>query len=350
MDACENGFAVAEITHDQSHVLTIIDQRAIPDRCERSMACRDASFDHTLHQLLRPTSIRDQVGNGPHGQFVLLGKTLEFGKPRHSAVVIHDLREHTGRVLTSKTGEVHSGLGVPGPFQHTTGLVSQGVHVAGSGQVPRLGIRVEDRLDRPATVGGGDTGGGALGSVNRNGERRSTHICVIGNHHRKIELIETLANDGETDDAAGVSEHHANLVRRGIFGSNDEIAFVLTIFVIDHYHHLPAGDRLDYLLDPCERHSLASNSLSTYLAITSFSRFTVSPGFRKPRVVKSSVCGIRATENDPAVIAATVRLTPSTVIEPFSTVNDMRAAGASMVINVPPSSWLMALTTPTPST
>ena len=65
-------------------------------------------------------------------------------------------------------------------------------------------------------------------------------------------------------------------------------------------------------------------SLSTYLAITSTSRFTVSPGDLVPRVVRLSVSGIRQTSNQPSVApgglrAETVRLIPSTAIDPFST-------------------------------
>ena len=63
---------------------------------------------------------------------------------------------------------------------------------------------------------------------------------------------------------------------------------------------------------------------STYLAITSTSRFTTSPGCRVPSVVRFSVSGIRQTSNHPSAVpggvsAETVRLIPSTAIEPFST-------------------------------
>ena len=66
------------------------------------------------------------------------------------------------------------------------------------------------------------------------------------------------------------------------------------------------------------------SSRSTYLAITSTSRFTVSPGSLMPSVVRFSVSGMRQTSNQPAASTAslraeTVRLIPSTAIDPFST-------------------------------
>ena len=59
-------------------------------------------------------------------------------------------------------------------------------------------------------------------------------------------------------------------------------------------------------------------SRSTYLASTSTSRFTGSPGCFAPSVVARSVSGIRPTSNQSAPTALTVSDTPSTAIEPFS--------------------------------
>src|SRR5262249_8807749 len=64
-----------------------------------------------------------------------------------------------------------------------------------------------------------------------------------------------------------------------------------------------------------------ASSRSTYFAKTSTSRLTGSPGALVPSVVTASVCGMTATSKLPAASSrdATVRLMPSTVIEPFST-------------------------------
>src|SRR5207253_3501459 len=66
-----------------------------------------------------------------------------------------------------------------------------------------------------------------------------------------------------------------------------------------------------------EPHRAASRS--TYLARTSTSRLTPSPGSSEPSVVASSVCRTRATSKASSVRAVIVSETPSTVIEPFST-------------------------------
>src|SRR5205814_1156656 len=73
----------------------------------------------------------------------------------------------------------------------------------------------------------------------------------------------------------------------------------------------PARDASGYVLRARSMRSICFSS-------TSASRFTRSPGFRSPSVLSARVCGIRATVKLGPRQAKTVRLTPSTAIEPFS--------------------------------
>src|SRR5207249_3909536 len=105
-------------------------------------------------------------------------------------------------------------------------------------------------------------------------------------------------------------------------GGHDQVALVLAVGVVDDHHHLPGGDGRDRLRDAREpAHPVlpalkGPRSRSTYLASTSTSIWTSSPGARAPSVVTASVCGTSATENQSGPAAATVRLTPSTATEP----------------------------------
>ena len=63
----------------------------------------------------------------------------------------------------------------------------------------------------------------------------------------------------------------------------------------------------------------AAISRSTYLEMTSTSRFTGVPGSACPSVVSSRVVGINDTSNQSSPRPETVSEIPSTVIEPFST-------------------------------
>ena len=72
------------------------------------------------------------------------------------------------------------------------------------------------------------------------------------------------------------------------------------------------------------------SSFSTYFAITSTSRLTSSPGCLAPSVVRLSVSGMRLTSNQSSSMAETVRLMPSTVMEPLWTTYRARSAGRLM--------------------
>ena len=65
---------------------------------------------------------------------------------------------------------------------------------------------------------------------------------------------------------------------------------------------------------------IGCSSRSTYFPMMSVSRLTRSPAFRSPSVVTAFVCGMVETEKPSVVTAATVRLMPSMVMEPFSTI------------------------------
>ena len=68
---------------------------------------------------------------------------------------------------------------------------------------------------------------------------------------------------------------------------------------------------------PAGRHGCIH--FSTYFAIASFSRLTVSPTRRSERVVSCAVWGMMETEKSSRPMDATVRLIPSMATEPFST-------------------------------
>src|SRR6185437_6697646 len=126
--------------------------------------------------------------------------------------------------------------------------------------------------------------------------------------------------------------HEGEQLGGGHAGGEDDVALVLPVLVVHDQHRAARRDVLDRAVDVVEQLIHLSPSAmsirSTYLAITSTSRFTTSPGCRVPSVVRFSVSGIRQTSNHPSAVlsfgpggvsAETVRLIPSTAMEPFST-------------------------------
>ena len=76
---------------------------------------------------------------------------------------------------------------------------------------------------------------------------------------------------------------------------------------------------------------------------------TVSPGFLPSRMVCAPVCGMIETAKLVSSTAATVRLTPSMAIEPFSTMYRSREAGVRTVTQTALSSRFWDETVPVPS-
>ena len=139
------------------------------------------------------------------------GELLEVGESGHRAIVVHDLGQHPGRVHPGQFGQIDGGLGVPGSLQNPAGLVSERVHVTGTGQVLGPGRRVDHGLDGPPAIGRRDPGRGAFTGIDRHREGGPANVGVAGNHHRQVELVETLADHGKADDPAGVTEHEPDL-------------------------------------------------------------------------------------------------------------------------------------------
>src|SRR5690606_29783078 len=129
----------------------------------------------------------------------------------------------------------------------------------------------------------------------------------------------------EADEPASLPGHEGDRLGRDQLGGHAEVALVLPILVVHEDHHPARADLRDGPLDllegvhrPC---SLAwgRRSRSTYLPITSPSRFTAAPCAFSPSVVDASVSGMSITENRPSCRRFTVKETPSTATEHFST-------------------------------
>ena len=162
--------------------------------------------------------------------------------------------------------------------------------------------------------------------VDRDGERRSAQVRVRGDHQRDLELVEAVAEHRHTDHPARVPHDEGDGLRCDLFRRHDEVAFVLSIGVVDDDARCdPAGcpqRRPGSSRTPSPRRSRAfaaparssgpsfrsrqdpgsatvstcsARLRSTYFAMMSTSRFTGRPGARGPRVVTASVCGMRAT-------------------------------------------------------
>ncbi len=226
--------------------------------------------------------------------------------------------------------------------------------MAGLGDVRDGGRRVGEQPDGQRPVGRGDAGRHPGPGVDGDGERGAHPLGVVRDHLVEFEPVEVGAVHRHADHPGGITDHEGQQLRGGLLRREDQVAFVLAVGVVDDDDWPAGGDLRDRLVDrgetritdwqifdhdscplplwmtgvldePAPAASPATTSFSTYFASTSTSRLTRSPTPRRPRVVTCNVVGIRLTVNVAGVVASagvistTVRLTPSTVMDPFST-------------------------------
>src|SRR5690606_37589372 len=214
---------------------------------------------------------------------------------------------------------------------------------------PHEDERVQPR--RPGPAGDGEEPAHGGGSSGQDGDQAES-FCPVGGAYREVSFVADSARpavppvDGEprddhlferVADQVGVDRDHEEQERAGeLDGPGPQGA-------ADRQRHGGQGREVadqvgpaDMLteqrepgvgpLQPCAAgaaHRIpptrSPSRRSTYLARVSTSMLTFVPTVANPRVVACSVVGIRLTVNEESVQAATVRLTPSTAMDPFST-------------------------------
>src|SRR5579875_2226864 len=204
---------------------------------------------------------------------------------------------------------------------------------------PRGGIH--ERADGRGPIMGGDARGDLVPRADRHGERGPLVRRVVGHHLRQIQRLQPLRGERDGDEAARVPEHEVDRLGRDTLRRDAQVSLVFPILVVHDDDEPAVADSCNRLLHgrpyagrrPGGAHvgrpssaaprgrvpAYAPASRSTYFAITSISRLTKVPAATRPSVVTAAVCGITDTPNRHAPTDATVRLTPSTAMAPFST-------------------------------
>src|SRR6185503_1589557 len=244
------------------------------------------------------------------------------------------------------------------PLQHSTGTSAEGEDVPGTAQVGGDCGGIDRDVNRRRSIARGNSGRDPEPPlcVNADRERRRLILGVPLRHLRQAKLVATLASEGQADQAPPVQGHEVDGLRRDQLRGANEVALVLAILVVRDDDELAVLQVVDRLFDGAEGHESelrlrSSIKARTYFPIVSPSRCTGSPATRSPRVVCCKVNGISETWMTEADgIALTVRLTPSTVIEPSGIDTAAISAGATMSSKRASSRSATCSTLPTPST
>jgi len=120
--------------------------------------------------------------------------------------------------------------------------------MAGSDEVARHAVGIEDRRNRLGSLGGSDAGfRGAV--VYGHGEGGAERRGVCGHHHWQVEPFGHIWQDRHANLTASLPDHEVDHLGRRSVGGTDEVALVLAVFVVGDDHGLATGNRGDGGLD-----------------------------------------------------------------------------------------------------
>ena len=221
---------------------------------EVAVAAGDLLLGYALDQGFVLAAVMDQVGDGADLEAVLVRELKQVRQPGHGPVILEDLADHRGRLHAGQLGKIATGFGVAGAHQHAAVLGHQREDVAGLDDVGRLGVLGRRRLYRARAVVRRDAGGHSLGRLYREREGGAVRAAVVPDHQRQIQLAAARFGECEADQAAAVLGHEVDGLWRDMLGGDDEVAFVLAVFLVYEYDHATGADVGDDFLDGADAH------------------------------------------------------------------------------------------------
>src|SRR6185503_13677318 len=173
---------------------------------EVSVRRRQRGFTNLVNETLRTESIADEICRRDHLQAVFAGELHQVGDPSHRSVFFHDLADNASWNQTGDACEIYRSFGLAGTYQNPSIACAKWKNMSGPREItrPRLGIdRGQDRL---CTVVHRNSSRNISPSFNGNAERRAIlrSVVVVGDHQRNVQLVETMAGHGKTDQTSAM--------------------------------------------------------------------------------------------------------------------------------------------------
>src|SRR5688500_12322169 len=371
--ADENLFPVADVAVDERDVLARVHVIAVADDAPvlpRHLGGQ-ARFGDAMDEPLVLEPVRHELRDGDEREVVLYREAGEAIPLHRAAVLVQDLADHAGWIEPREPCKVYRRLRVSDALEDAAVARAKWMHVPRPAKVVAHRGRVDRDLDGRRAIGGADARRHTepRRGVDTDGEGRPEGIRVLIALRREAELIDPLTRERKADHPFRL-HHEVDERRRDELRRANEVTLVLAVLVVsddDELSGANVGDRLGYRselhresgigngesgaarADPLSFHGCMN--LRTYLPMTSPSTCTRSAARSAPSVVCRNVYSINESCTTPGSgTAFTVRLTPSTVIEPCGTSSSATLPGTSMSTRTASSNRRTARTVPTPST
>ena len=246
--------AVPDVSLDERHVVEVVDEAVVAHGLELTVGGGQAGFHISVNSGRVVALPLHELLDGDQGEPVLVREAAQLRQPGHfrGVILADDLTQHSGGAQTGCSGEINGCLCVALAHQHTTAAGAQRHHVARPVEGGGSGVRVGEQPHGIGAVGGADSRIDALSSIDRHGVRGATDVLVAGHHGRKRQAVAVAVFHAHADVAGAVAHHEGHELWGGKLGGEDEVAFILAVFIVNDHNGLARGDVCDGAFDRVE--------------------------------------------------------------------------------------------------
>ena len=184
---------------------------------------------------------------------VVLRVAGHFGETHHRSVGVHEFAENARFLKTGETAEINGGFRVTAANEGAPLSRAKRINVTGTAQVRGLPFGIGRGLDREESVVRAHARRHAFGGFDRHREGSALRVGVVRNHRRKFHAVASLFREAHAHDPRAVADHLRHLFFGEVFGAENEVALVFTVFVVHHAEAFPARKALEGLFHAFDR-------------------------------------------------------------------------------------------------
>jgi len=208
-----------------------------------------------MNELAALHLISYQILDGNKFHPELIPDSHQFGQTSHAAVFMKNFTEQTGGIASGKTGKINGRLCMANAPEYTSFHGPERKNMAGTREIVSLAGGIGQHFYCHGSVENRNARRHALGyGIDRNRKIGFMPGSISLNHGVKLQLPGTIHSDGDTEQSARLSGDKIHHFSCHVIGRGNEIAFVLTVFIIDYNDHPSLPDIVNSLIDRIEFH------------------------------------------------------------------------------------------------
>jgi hypothetical protein len=184
-------------------------------------------------------AVANQLLDTDDAQVVLRRHDLEFGKPGHAPVFVHDFYNNSGWTASCKTSQVNGRFGMPCAAKYATRASAQWEYVPRPAKVRTDRIGVGQGIDGFGAILGGYSSTNSMAfKVYAHGKCGLVGVCIALNHGMQVELVAALVHEWNAYESSCVRGHEVDGFGAYSLCQGHKVALVFAVFVVNDNDHL----------------------------------------------------------------------------------------------------------------